>query len=132
LGRDVRGVRKAVIRREDAELLLAMAREVHPNEVIALLHGERKGNSITINEISLPPMSTYGEGYSSFNPYALPIDLTIVGIAHSHPSGVGRPSLEDLNNFIGYIMVILTYPYSRYADIHVFDGESKRVMLEVV
>ncbi|MEM1943351.1 MAG: Mov34/MPN/PAD-1 family protein [Candidatus Caldarchaeum sp.] len=124
-------VEKVVIRRDCFELVLAMAREVHPNEVIALLHGKHVKNVVVVEEVSLPPQSVYGEDFSSFNPYAMPIDLSILGIAHSHPSGVGRPSVEDLNNFIGRIMVIVTPPYMDESDFHVFDAAGKSIWYEL-
>ncbi|MEM4280764.1 MAG: Mov34/MPN/PAD-1 family protein [Candidatus Caldarchaeum sp.] len=124
--------KKVVIEKQCAGLLLAMAREVHPNEVIALLHGSVEKKVIRVREVYLPPQSTYGEGFSSFNPYALPIDLSYVGIAHSHPSGVGEPSIEDLHNFTGKIMLILTAPYKDSRDIHVFDAEGRRIAYEIV
>ncbi|MEM1945827.1 MAG: Mov34/MPN/PAD-1 family protein [Candidatus Caldarchaeum sp.] len=125
-------MKRVVIERGCAGLLLSMAREVHPNEVIALLHGSVEKGVVRIREVSLPPQSVYGEGFSSFNPYALPIDLSYVGIAHSHPSGYGEPSLEDLQNFTGRIMVILTAPYEDVTDIHVFDAEGRRLDFELV
>ncbi len=114
-----------------AGLLLSMSREVHPNEVIVLLHGTVEGDVIHVNEVSLPPQSIFGEGFSSFNPYALPIDFSIVGVAHSHPSGIGSPSLEDLNNFIGLIIVIVTAPYEGIEDIHIYDSNGKRLRFEI-
>ncbi|MCS7129329.1 MAG: Mov34/MPN/PAD-1 family protein [Candidatus Caldarchaeum sp.] len=116
-----------VFERKCVELLLAMAREVHPNEVIVLLHGKVEKNMARVDELSLPPQSVFGEDFASFNPYALPIDYSILGVAHSHPSGVGEPSTEDLNNFMGRIMVIVTPPYEDERDVHVFDGSGKRV-----
>jgi len=123
---------KVLFRRYVVEGLLAMAREIHPNEVIAVLHGDYKAGVLRVEEVSLPPQSVYGEGFSAFNPYAMPIDLTIVGVAHSHPSGVSSPSLEDLNNFMGRVMVILTAPYRGVEDVHVFDGEGNKVSFEVL
>ncbi len=114
-----------------AGLLLYISREVHPSEVVVLLHGTIDGDVIHVKEVSLPPQSIYGEGFSSFNPYALPIDFSIVGIAHSHPSGVEHPSIEDLNNFLGRIMVIVTAPYEDVEDIHVYDSKGRKLRFEI-
>lgn len=125
-------VKKVRMPREVAGLLLEMARNVHPNEVIALIHGKVLKDEAIVEEVSLPPQSVYGEDFSSFNPYALPIDHSILGIAHSHPSGIGRPSLEDLHNFMGVCMVIVTAPYRDESDIHVVNADGKKLFLEIV
>lgn len=126
------GFKKAFMKKEVAGLLLEVARNIHPNEMIVLLHGTIYKDSISVEEVSFPPESTYGDDFSSFNPYLLPIDHSIIGIAHSHPSGVGLPSEEDLNHFMGRLMVILTAPYRDESDIHVFDAEGRKIFLEIL
>lgn len=120
------------MRREVAALLLEISRNIHPNEMIVLLHGRREKTSYFVEEISFPPQSIYGESFSSFNPYQLPIDHSFLGVAHSHPSGAPHPSVEDLNNMMGELMVIVTAPYRDERDIHVLDGEGRRLTLMIV
>jgi proteasome lid subunit RPN8/RPN11 len=62
----------------------------------------------------------------------LPADATVVGIAHSHPSGVVEPSTQDLLQFFGRIMVIMGYPYRDSDDVAVFDREGNRVAFTVI
>jgi len=62
----------------------------------------------------------------------LPIDLSIIGTAHSHPSGVLKPSITDLNKFYGRIMIIAAYPYRTEKDLAVFDGEGKRIGYKII
>jgi len=50
------------------------------------------------------------------------IDFSVMGTAHSHPSVVLRPSVEDLNHFYGRIMVIAVFSYETEQGIAVFDG----------
>ncbi len=123
--------KRVLMGRNEMELLLLMAREVHPREVIALLHGEVGRDVIKVSEISLAPQSIYGDSFSAFNPYQLPIDLTLLGVAHSHPSGAGQPSLEDLNHSIGRIMVILAAPYRDERDIYVYTSDGEPLQLEI-
>ncbi len=92
--------------------MMDMARDVHPREVILLLRGKRKGDEITVTEYLFPPFGTGGRGFASFPTHMLPIDFTIVGTAHSHPSGNLRPSVGDLHNFYGRVMVILGPPFT--------------------
>jgi proteasome lid subunit RPN8/RPN11 len=73
-----------------------------------------------INEVVIPPLSTHANGFSSFPLNLLPIDFSIIGTAHSHPSGVLKPSIKDLNNFYGRIMVITSYPYDSEKDLAIF------------
>jgi proteasome lid subunit RPN8/RPN11 len=51
----------------------------------------------------------------------LPIDRSILGTAHSHPSGTLRPSVQDLNHYYGRIMIITVYPYQSHQDLGAFD-----------
>jgi proteasome lid subunit RPN8/RPN11 len=62
----------------------------------------------------------------------LPIDFSIIGVAHSHPSGALKPSTTDLNKFYGRIMVIIAYPYQTQQDIAVFNREGKPLKYEVL
>ena len=125
-------VRKVQISRDVIGLLLAMSRELYPREMIATLHGRYKRGVATIKEVYLAPSSIYGEGFSSFNPYAMPIDSSFIGVAHSHPSGYGTPSLEDLNHMLGRVMIIVTAPYRDERDIHVFDARGHRIEMEIL
>ena len=125
-------VRRVRISREAAGLLLAVSRELYPREMIATLHGSYRKGVVTIKEIYIIPDSVYGEGFASFNPYTMPLDMSFMGVAHSHPSGVGLPSHEDLTHMMGRVMVILTAPYRDERDIHVFDAKGSRLEIEVI
>ena len=109
-----------------------MSRELYPREMIATLHGRYRRGVAVVSEVSLVPASVYGEGFASFNPYLLPVDFSFLGVAHSHPSGVGRPSREDLTHMMGRVMVIVTYPYEGLKDIHAFDSGGRRIEVGVV
>jgi proteasome lid subunit RPN8/RPN11 len=112
--------------------MLAYFKSLHPREGILLMRGRVKKDAIHVEQLILPPKPTLAEDFSSFSLYDLPLDLSILGIAHSHPNGVQQPSLEDLNNFYGRFMVIATYPYRSEADIGVFDREGNRVVFKVI
>ncbi len=112
--------------------LLSYAKTFHPNEGILLLRGKISKDEILVKETVIPPLATHGEGFSSFPFHMLPLDLSIVGVAHSHPSGVLKPSLGDLNNFYGRIMVIMAYPYNSERDIAVFDREGNMINYSII
>jgi proteasome lid subunit RPN8/RPN11 len=115
-----------------ADSILSAALSAYPNEAILLLRGKVKDEVILINDILIPPLATHGRGFSDFRGIMLPMDLRLVGVAHSHPSGVLRPSIHDLNHFYGRIMVITAYPFQSYTDIGAFNSAGERLPHEVV
>jgi len=119
------------LRRDLLEGILAYSREAHPKEAILLLRGWVEGSSIRIEEVVIPPLATHGLGFSDFNPYALPFDPSIIGLFHTHPSGIAEPSAEDLNHFYGIVMVIAAYPYRSEGDVKAFDAAGRELRLEV-
>ncbi|MBS7639442.1 MAG: Mov34/MPN/PAD-1 family protein [Candidatus Bathyarchaeia archaeon] len=121
-----------LIRRSVIDSILSYARMCHPREGILLLRGKFRRDSIIIEDIVIPPMSVRGEGFSTFPAHMLPLDLSIVGTAHSHPSGHLSPSTGDLNNFYGRIMIIAAYPYRSEDDIAVIDRWGKRIGYAVI
>ena len=120
------------IGREVIDSLLTYSRMVHPKEGILLLRGRIKKGDLYIREIVIPPLATHGMGFSSFSAYHLPMDFSIVGTAHSHPSGVLRPSIADLNHLFGRVMVIVAHPYASEKDIAVFDGEGRKLEFRIM
>ena len=120
-------VKKSVILR-----ILEYAAACHPKEGILLLRGKTKRDRIIVEEVEIPPLSIHGLGFSGFRPYMLPVDFSIIGTAHSHPSGVLRPSITDMNKFYGRIMIIAAYPYRTEKDIAIFDGEGNLLEYEII
>ena len=95
------------------DAMLDFAREQHPHEIILLLRGKVDKDSIRIEDFLVPPLMKAGTSFAEFPIHMLPIDFSIVGTAHSHPSGSLKPSVGDLNNFYSRVMVVLANPYSR-------------------
>lgn len=112
--------------------ILVYAKACHPREGALLLRGKNYKNKIIVDEILLPPVSVKSWRFSSFLLSMLPIDLSIVGTAHSHPSGILTPSPTDLNNFYGKIMIIVAYPYSSSKNLAVFDGNGNPIEYYVI
>lgn len=120
------------ISRELLESLLAYAKDRYPHEILLLLRGKANRKEIYINEVLIAPLTVQGKGFASFNPYMLPIDSTIVGTVHSHPSGILKPSVEDLNHMYGVIMMIIAYPYGGINDVSVFNKRGEEILLKVI
>ena len=126
-------MRKSVsVRRSVIESVLDYSKVCHPKEGILLLRGKVSRDQILIDEVEIPPLSVHGHSFSNFPLHMLPIDLSVVGTAHSHPSGVLRPSIGDLNNYYGRIMVIAALPYKSEHDMGMFDSKGDPIVYEVI
>ena len=124
---------KAVlIERAVVDSILSYAQMLHPREAILLLKGKVDKHGIVVNDTEIPPLATHGNTFSTFPLHTLPIDFSIMGVAHSHPQGVLRPSITDLNKFYGRIMLITAYPYQSEKNMAIFDREGKSLKYEVI
>ena len=122
---------EVTIPKEILEMVLESARTVHPRETIFLLRGKKTQNCLNITELLIPPAATYGSGFSSFPMYMLPMDFSIVGTIHSHPSGSLAPSVGDLNHSMGKVIVIVAFPYQITENVAAYNRDGKRLNLQV-
>jgi proteasome lid subunit RPN8/RPN11 len=120
-----------VIKREALEHILRNASVMHPREMILLLRGKTSKSQVTITDLIVPPLATHGRGFSGFQPYMLPMDFSIMGTVHSHPSGVAKPSLEDLHHSFGRIIMIVAFPYNKEENVAVYNHAGERLILKV-
>jgi len=119
------------IPREILQMTFESARTLHPKETILLLRGKATKNSLNISELLIPPAATYGRGFSTFPMRMLPMDFSIIGTVHSHPSGSLAPSLGDLNNSMGRIIIIIAFPYQGEENVAAYNRDGKRLTLQV-
>ena len=124
--------RAVLIARAVVDSILSYAQMLHPREAVLLLKGKVEKHRISVNDTQIPPLATYGNTFSTFPLHMLPIDFSIVGVAHSHPSGALCPSVIDLNKFYGRIMAITAYPYKSEKNLAIFNREGKSLKYEVV
>jgi len=122
---------KVYIKEEICQGILDFFKCIHPKEGILLLRGRKFRDGIIIEEVVIPPKALHGEGFSSFPIYMLPVDFSIVGLAHSHPSGTLNPSPQDLNNFYGKIMMIACPPYT-YKTLAFFSKKGEKIEYSLV
>ena len=122
---------KVTMPRELLEMIQESARHLHPRETILLLRGKASKNVINVSDVLVPPLATYGRSFSAFPAHMLPIDFSIVGAAHSHPSGNLKPSVEDQNHSIGRIMLIVGFPYQGKESVAAYNRSGERLALEV-
>ncbi|MEM1981426.1 MAG: Mov34/MPN/PAD-1 family protein [Candidatus Hadarchaeales archaeon] len=122
---------KVVMDRQLLEALLEGARRLHPREILLLLRGRKEKGEVEITEFLFPPFSARGKDFASFSVQALPLDPSLVGTAHSHPSGNLSPSPTDLNRFFGKVMLIMGFPYLNEENVAVYDGKGRRIPLSL-
>ena len=102
----------------------------HPNEMVLILKGKSKKGAVFIDSLVIPPFSETGPIFAGFPSSFLPLDLSYVGMAHSHPVGSGDPSLEDLNNFFGLVSIIVKSPYNE-DDVFAWDSSGNSIAISI-
>ena len=97
------------IDRAAMDLILQVSKESHPNEFAGVLRAE----GTTVTEVMLVPGTLSGDRSALMQLHMLPIDFSVVGTVHSHPSGNPHPSRADLQLFgkFGYVNIITAFPY---------------------
>jgi len=124
-------VQRVIFQRQVVDSLFTYSRMAYPNEGILLLRGKTKKGVVEVTGIVVPPAAAHGAAFSSFSWWMLPIDLSYLGVAHSHPSGNHHPSDQDKLHATGKIMVIMGYPYATVDNLGVYDHNGNDVPFEV-
>lgn len=122
--------RKVVLKKDARNGILSYCKMKHPSEGILILRGKSRKGVITINGLVIPPFSYSDQTFAGFPQSFLPLDLSYVGSAHSHPSGSAEPSVTDLHNFFGLVSIIVRSPYEKNEDIFAWDSEGNQ--LEII
>lgn len=107
------------------------AKRLYPRETILLLRGKKVKDALRIVDLVVPPLATYGHGFANYQLHLLPMDFSLVGTVHSHPSGNKTPSNVDLNHFFGRILMIVGYPYASQQDVAVYNSHGEKLPLQV-
>ena len=122
---------EVLVPREIIQMILESAKTLHPKETIFLLRGKTRKDKISISEIVIPPSATYGKGFASLPMFMMPIDFSIIGTAHSHPSGSLALSVEDLNRALGKVLLLVAYPYDGIDSLAVYNRKGEKLKLRV-
>ncbi len=122
---------EVVVNKRLLQAILQSAKAVYPRETVLLLRGKAKKETIEVTDFIIPPLASHGRGFSSFPAHMLPIDFSVVGSVHSHPSGVKLPSVEDLNRSFGKIMMIVAYPFEGEDNVAVYSSSGEKIVLKI-
>ncbi len=120
----VYGIKKATLK-----MAMEIAKDNYPHEFAALMRA-RDG---LIIELLFIPGTIGGERSASIPFYMAPVDFSIVGVLHSHPSPNYHPSKADLALFdrYGRVHIIVAYPYNMDSWM-AFDRLGNTVDLKVI
>ena len=100
------------IRKRTLNMIMEAARATYPDEFTAVLRYNPKTG--LINEFLMLPGTISGKRSASLQLNMMPIDYTVAGSVHSHPSGSCLPSRQDLVFFehFGAVHIIVCMPYN--------------------
>lgn len=127
----MRPLEKWSIARGCLRMILEGSKSIHPREFAGMLRIEKGTHKIT--EVLLLPGTIQGEEHAIFRFHMLPMDFSVVGTVHSHPSPYPLPSEADLDLFehYGRVHLIAARPYSEKS-WRAYDHRGNPVEVEVV
>jgi proteasome lid subunit RPN8/RPN11 len=120
------------ITRKCLNLILEASKSNYPREFGGLLRVDTNLKD-TISEIVLLPGTVSGDSHAIFQLHMLPIDFSIIGTVHSHPSPIPRPSDADLHLFekFGRVHIIVANPFDEFS-WKAYDYIGNEIKLNVV
>ena len=120
------------IKRGTLDFILESAKSTFPNEFGGLLRIDSDEKD-TILEIVILPGTISGDSHAIFKLHMLPIDFSIVGTVHSHPSVSFHPSDADLLLFrrFGKVHIVVAYPFTN-TSWKSYNYNGKEINMEVV
>ncbi|HWR27685.1 MAG TPA: Mov34/MPN/PAD-1 family protein [Candidatus Thermoplasmatota archaeon] len=121
------------ITRKCLDLISESSKSNYPQEFGALLRVDRVEKN-TIIEVVLLPGTISGDSHAIFQLHMLPVDYSIVGTVHSHPSSIARPSNADLDLFGHFGKIHIIVGVSAYGDVswQAYDYAGRGVVIEII
>ena len=107
------------------------AKNLYPRETILVLRGKKEQDVITVTDLLVPPLAKYGRGFANLPMHMLPMDFSIIGTVHSHPSGNINPSSADLNHFYGPVLMIVGSPFADERNVAAYNRNGERLVVRV-
>lgn len=124
--------KKWKITRNCLNFIFESAKDSHPNEFGAMLRVDDVLKD-TISELVLLPGTISGSSHAIFKMHMKPVDFSIVGTVHSHPSPSPYPSGADLELFrkYGKVHIITATPYNTDS-WRAYDYRGNNIEIEIV
>ncbi|MBN1357309.1 Mov34/MPN/PAD-1 family protein [Candidatus Bathyarchaeota archaeon] len=107
------------------------AKRLYPKETFLLLRGKKSKNKIRVSDLVVPPLAIHGYSFVNLPLHMLPMDFSVVGTVHSHPSGNIKPSSVDLNHFFGRVLMIVGFPFTSIQNVAVYDSNGEKLQVQV-
>jgi proteasome lid subunit RPN8/RPN11 len=121
-----------LINEELLHAILEGAKRLYPREMILLLRGQKKKTELKISEVLVPPLATHGANFADVRLHMLPMDFSIIGTVHSHPSGNLNPSHTDLNHVFGIVLMIVGFPFADERNAAVYNRSGEKLPLQII
>jgi proteasome lid subunit RPN8/RPN11 len=83
-----------------------------------------------LSDYLFPPYARTDSVSASYPVYMLPIDFSIVGTLHSHPSGSLEMSAQDVNHMYGRVSLLTAFPYG-LDDIAAYNKQAEKLTIRV-
>jgi proteasome lid subunit RPN8/RPN11 len=121
------------ITRKCLTMIFESSKSNYPQEFGALLRADRVDKK-TIIEVILLPGTISGDSHAIFRLHMLPIDYSVVGTVHSHPSSIARPSDADLDLFSHFGRIHIIVGVSPFGDVtwKAYDYVGHMVSMEII
>lgn len=121
------------ITRKCLDLIFESSKSNYPQEFGALLRVDRENKNM-IAEVVLLPGTISGESHAIFHLHMLPVDYSVVGTVHSHPSALAVPSGADLDLFshFGRVHIIVGVPPFGEVSWKAYDYKGQEIDMEIV
>ena len=115
------------------DLIVESSKSNYPQEFGALLRVDLADKD-TIIELVLLPGTVSGNSHAIFHLHMLPVDYSVVGTVHSHPSSIARPSSADLDLFNHFGKIHIIVGISAFNDItwKAYDYNGNLISVEVI
>jgi proteasome lid subunit RPN8/RPN11 len=121
---------RVLVNQDILQAIFESAKALYPKETILLLRGKKSKSQIEISDLVVPPLANYGRGFANIRLHMLPMDFSIVGTVHSHPSGSLRPSHTDLNQFLGLVLMIVSFPFKDETNVAAYNRAGERLLFQ--
>jgi proteasome lid subunit RPN8/RPN11 len=110
-------------------LIMEASRSTHPREFAGLLSAE-KG---VISEVVILPGTISGSAHAIFQLHMAPVDFSLVGTVHSHPSYSSLASDADIELFrkYGRVHIIIAQPYMEDS-WRAYTGQGEEFHLDII